>query len=761
MQLQKPLTNFHRLPIKSIFFIGLGMLIFLAGACKPNNEPESFSASFTRDSLRLIELCEQYRKTAEQNYNESKVPLKHILDTINSLPENKKTLSIPAYYLIALQEIRSGNFQYADSISKRCFKVADSINDINYLDLAYNSRGIYYWVSGNLDSAKIFMKKAILYSDSTNHIEKLIAAKINYATMSKNGNNNDEQISQFLELIDLCEKNGKWRLMADACNNLANIYNQKGMLFTAMKYYLKAIELYKESGSEAKLLIPYNNIALIYLDLGMDSLATKYFDEIISNSLKANNILQYSNATLNKISISHQNGNYNKTIRLTNELLSFLKTNKYPITRNYALCYNTLGEVYLKLKDYNMSYKYLNKAMHLSDSLELEAESIDIANSMAKYYYNTHNYDKLIVHAKKTFEAATNMQHFNGQINLSKYLAEIHGKKKNYEEALKYYDIYTDLSQHQIDTLSSQKAKDFAYYNELQVKETERQSLQKENMLSTIEKQNQELTINNQRLLILVGILAMIAALIFFTVFILQFRKRGRLNAQLSEENDFKSNLFSIVSHDLRSPITSLHDALILLNTQEFDEKTRTKIEQSLLTQTEKTIDLIDNLLFWTRKQLKESETLNETFNPKHLVDKIVAEELGYGKTDNINFENNIPESLEIFTDINIVHLVFRNILSNAYKFTPKEGTIKVGYKLDADKITFHVTDTGIGIAENNKLNIINSRESVSMKGLNGEKGIGFGLVLSKFFLQKCKGELWFESKVSLGTTFYFSVPLS
>ena len=114
-----------------------------------------------------------------------------------------------------------------------------------------------------------------------------------------------------------------------------------------------------------------------------------------------------------------------------------------------------------------------------------------------------------------------------------------------------------------------------------------------------------------------------------------------------------------------------------------------------------------------------------------------------------------------IFVDEDMMSLVFRNLVNNAVKFTPENGTISIHTEDDIEKgeLIVEIKDTGVGIAAEKVKNLFNSVDNISTLGTNNERGSGLGLMLCKEFVEMNKGRIWVESELGKGTTFYVTVP--
>ncbi len=231
-------------------------------------------------------------------------------------------------------------------------------------------------------------------------------------------------------------------------------------------------------------------------------------------------------------------------------------------------------------------------------------------------------------------------------------------------------------------------------------------------------------------------------------------------NEELEKVNAEKNKLFSILSHDLRSPLNSIQSYLELLSFDILDEKENAVARQELLSLTKNTSDLLFNLLSWSKTQMEGvrskpkdnnlSEILASTINTQHVI----------ASQKDIRFENNIDKRLTALCDEDMLQLVVRNLLNNAIKFTPTFGKISITTFTDKDKAVIAITDNGSGIPEEQQ-NEIFSLKIRSTYGTNNEKGIGLGLVLCKEYIEMQNGHIWFESQPGTGTTFFISLPMA
>ncbi len=721
-------------------------------SCQISTDNSSFKSNLNSDSVRIHQDFIDYTKIVYKDNKLSRPILDKLIEELSELPVENQSLKVYYFSRLSISEAISGNLIFADSLITEASNLAYQIQDTTNLDLVHQGRAIYFWINEMLDSALFHFQISEHYAEKVKSIESQIAAKINMATIGQNQHKYEKSISELLEIIDLCKEHEKWELMGDACNNLGNVYSQTGQLYTALTYFQKSSELYELSGAKQNYGSPVNNLGLIYQDLGMDSLAMDQYKKVKKIARQANNHELYAIAEVNISSIYYKKKEYKKSLEKNDEIIDYLNQNDHPISEIHLITYTSYGQSYLELGNFMKAKAYLKKAISIADSLSLELKQIEAERSLAELYFKEHNMDSLEYYSSTAYKLATKHNRIKELIELAFLQARVNQEKNQYQKAIQFYEVYHEYCEAYLDTLSSHQAKDLAVYNELQRRDTE-------NQVKEMEVIAQKETIHFQKMAIILAVILMVGFILIIFFVVNQSQKRSKLNIQLNEENEFKTNLISIISHDLRSPLLSLYSTLRLMEEADVEGATREKLHSDILKQTEKNIDMTDNLLFWTREQIKGSSIIVDDFNLHKLVNSIISNDIIDGKKNQINFENNIAPDFEIKSDKNILHLVLRNLISNALKFTTVDGFIRIESDKSKDEYIISVSDTGIGIDPQYHDKILNDDELVSMKGLHGEQGKGFGLILCKYFLHKIGGKIWFLSQQDVGTTFYFSIP--
>ncbi|HNW55106.1 MAG TPA: HAMP domain-containing sensor histidine kinase, partial [Bacteroidales bacterium] len=236
----------------------------------------------------------------------------------------------------------------------------------------------------------------------------------------------------------------------------------------------------------------------------------------------------------------------------------------------------------------------------------------------------------------------------------------------------------------------------------------------------------------------------------------------ARSNQDLALLNRDKDKLFSVLAHDLRSPLGSMMNLTSLLaeNIHDFDEAELLEIIGTLNKSATQTFQLFNDLLAWSAVQMGRGEREKELFQVFELVSETVIILAAEANRKQVRINLVIDKSLEAFADKFAIQTVVRNLLSNAIKFTPAEGIITIEAEAVKDTVRISVNDTGIGISKEKQKKLFRVDEVSSSPGTEGEKGTGFGLLLCKDLVERNGGKIWLESEKGKGSRFHFTLPV-
>jgi len=233
-------------------------------------------------------------------------------------------------------------------------------------------------------------------------------------------------------------------------------------------------------------------------------------------------------------------------------------------------------------------------------------------------------------------------------------------------------------------------------------------------------------------------------------------------NKKLIKLNHEKDKFFTIIAHDLRNPfigITSL-SKIMLDQLKSNDFENMEEYVQEINNASKNAYNLLKNLLNWARSQTGRMEFTPTLLSVFSLLDETVNLLKESASLKGINLINTLPDDIEIVGDKEMLSVVFRNIISNAIKFTKTGGTIRIEAVQNESELTIQVIDSGIGMTPKMIEDIFKIDKSSGRKGTNGEPSTGLGLLLCKEFIEKHDGSIAVTSEVNIGSVFTISLPL-
>ncbi len=233
-------------------------------------------------------------------------------------------------------------------------------------------------------------------------------------------------------------------------------------------------------------------------------------------------------------------------------------------------------------------------------------------------------------------------------------------------------------------------------------------------------------------------------------------------NSQLKELNATKDKFFTIIAHDLRNPLSAFQSLSTGLyeNFKKLPEGDLQHYLKNLKNSSEQLVNLLQNLLQWALSQTQNLKTSKESIDLSSLLQKSIGLLEESAAQKNILIRSEIISDSKAYGDSQTIDLVFRNLISNAIKFTNPGGEVVVKTIKKGNNIIISFRDTGIGMTEEDTKRLFSIVEDTSRIGKSKEKGTGLGLILCKEFINKNDGQINVTSKIGEGTTFNVVLPL-
>lgn len=235
-----------------------------------------------------------------------------------------------------------------------------------------------------------------------------------------------------------------------------------------------------------------------------------------------------------------------------------------------------------------------------------------------------------------------------------------------------------------------------------------------------------------------------------------------RIKQELENTIESRDTLYSVIAHDLRSPLGSLkmmNNAILMMVDKSQISNEVYEMLQMMNKTSEEIFLLLDNLLKWAKNRLNKQSIYKQPVDINSIIDSTAEIFVPMATQKGITISvQNMDNELMGVVDIDMLKTIVRNILSNAIKFSYDKGVITVSSRVEEEFVIVSIKDSGKGIKKEDQDKLLKQNTHFTSYGTNNEKGSGLGLMLCKDFVELHGGKLWFESEEGKGTTFFFSL---
>ncbi len=239
------------------------------------------------------------------------------------------------------------------------------------------------------------------------------------------------------------------------------------------------------------------------------------------------------------------------------------------------------------------------------------------------------------------------------------------------------------------------------------------------------------------------------------------FENLKQSEIRLRELNASKDKFFSIISHDLRGPFNSIigYSEILVEQIHARDYDGVEEYAKYIHNSSWRAMDLLTNLLEWSRSQTGRMEFHPENMQIAELIDATIETLIDASHQKSISIDRDLPDNITVLADRAMIKTTLRNLISNAIKFTQPHGRIVISARKELKAVIVAISDNGLGIDKNTLEKLFRIGEGKSSTGTCKETGTGLGLLLCKEFVEKHGGKIWIESELGKGTSVHFTVP--
>jgi signal transduction histidine kinase len=529
--------------------------------------------------------------------------------------------------------------------------------------------------------------------------------------------------------------------------------DQGGHFEVALQYYFRALKIYEQIGNRLRTGTTLKNIGNTYRLLKNYEKALSLLQQALAVHHELRDSTSISNV-LNDIGLVYMDQD---SLGIAQQYFTTLNTTykRYLKTDVHAYSLNNLAIIHSKMKQHPQAFEYYQAALAIMKKANDQYGIALILGNLGDLHYKMAEYTKALDYHLQSLAIIRQIQSNSLLTSAYDNLAKTYLALRQYEKAYQYKASLMTLK----DTIyQEQSRKSYAemeakYQNEK--KQLEIVTLQQDNKIANMEVSAQR---RGKYLLLGASLFILIVAIVLYRSYTARKRINAALNTlndQLQEANRSKAKLISIISHDLRSPVSSLFNFLQLqrINSGRMDQQQQENFSRQISQSSENLLEAMEDLLIWSKTQMDHFTPVMETIDAAAVIDEVIYLHRQFAATKQLALTNEAPANLSFRTDPNFIKIILRNLTSNAIKFTPAQGTVVLSAQQQDKQVILTVTDNGAGISEADHKTIFewNSIRSDSS---------GLGLKLAREFTEKLGGTITVQSATGQGASFIVSLPV-
>lgn len=514
-------------------------------------------------------------------------------------------------------------------------------------------------------------------------------------------------------------------------------------------------------------------IGRTFIDLENLQHGKLYIDRAVALAEINNNSLLLAEAYRERSLLLSESKQYDSALIYADRGLQIF--NALSDTLNASILFGRKAKIYFYKRDYLKS-RYYNQLSLKYDSIVGNNRALGISYYQAALdAIHLNQIDSAVMLLKKSIPINRQIQNPSIQIKVHALLADIYREQKKHELAFEELKLANQYKDSLYNAEKSGQIQEMHSLYDVTSKEEKIQQLAQDNVLQLQILQTQRFFVA----VLLLGIILLAAAVYFLVRYRRLLEKtnkelesKNRDIEQQKEEiesqaetlqqlNHLKLKLFSVISHDLRGPIGSLHSLLELLTRKKVTADEFTAISEKLKNNVDMTQRTLENLLSWSLSQMEGIKADRKIINIRSNIQEACRLMDVTAQSKNINIDKNIDDDLMVNADANQVQLILRNLIHNAIKFSKPSDRIFVTASRVQDRCLITVKDSGIGMSATELQTLKSSNEHFSKAGTQQERGTGLGLLLCKEFIKMNGGDIDIKSETDRGTEINFTLPLA
>ena len=547
---------------------------------------------------------------------------------------------------------------------------------------------------------------------------------------------------------------------------MAKVFEEVGNYSKSEQLLEQALAFSRGVGNPHIEVLVFNELGQIKASTGKMLEAFNNYDQVLQRKEMIQNPKAEAQALFNIAQIYSTQGIFNRALPTHRSALQIRRRMKDRVRE--AISLNEIGELYRRMKNDGRSIANHRLALKIRLALKDHRYIAESYNNIGMVYYQQKKYAEAITNLNAGLQSALESQTLDQQQKSYDYLSLCHKELGQFDEALKKREQFVVVSDFIQNQKNDQRLLESQNRYEIDTKQSRINSLESERLIRERQLDKQK---NLRNILIcMIGFGVIIVALIFYLYKVKQRantklqeanEKVKRQNLQLQALNTTKDKFFSIIGHDLKGPLNSLtsFSGLLMNHTDSLSKEEIQMLAKDFDKSLKNLLALLNNLLEWSRSQTGNIEFSPETFDTTSLLKENKALLETQAQNKRISLLEDLNGGMLVKAHRHSLNTVVRNLISNAIKFTPDGGLVKLSLKQTNGHVQVSIADTGVGMDSEVLGKLFRLDAKHTTKGTANEKGTGLGLILCKDFVEKNGGRLWVESEEGKGSLFCFTVP--
>jgi signal transduction histidine kinase/Tfp pilus assembly protein PilF len=632
---------------------------------------------------------------------------------------------------------------------------------IMVLSFSYNSYGIPDPGKKESDSLKHVLTKNLTPLEKINTLSSLGKAYYNESEL-------DKALETENQLLEVISKHGSKIDSAKCFRLIGLIYLQKAWYDKSLDNLMRAQQLFGESGDTAMQAKSIMNVGIVHDCMNNYPMSLSYYNKALDYFKRSKNEGGTADCELNIAIVLAKQKEYEKACK---NLLSAAKIYEKSGNASYlAAAHINLGLTYKKMGNYDLAIEYLEKALKIWKQKEDQYHICFYHLNMGEIMLDMKRTDEAGEYLHTAEKLAKEVGSKDLLAKAYEYLSDYNAARKNFHNAYSYLNKSKQINDSILNAETTEKVNQVQYQYEIAKREVENEHLVKQNL-----KKELELSKKNLTLYILTGIIILIALQVLLLVN--QNRLKRRANQQLEAKNKLigiqkdelvtlnasKDKFLSILAHDIKNPLSSIHGIsdLLLSDYDKLTEEEKKIFTRDIHTLSTNLFEIINTLLAWSTSQSGMIAFRPKPFAIAELCNKSVRNLETVAKQKDITLECLSEQDFMVMADENMILSVMHNLINNAIKYSYHETTIRIKTERLDNYVQVSVIDSGIGLSKESQAKLFKYDQHFMNKGTAGESGTGLGLILCKDFVEKNSGTIKVESELEKGSTFVFTLPLA